>query len=304
MNPKDTLSLKRIINTPRRNIWQTTIDQIEQMAFHQDVSFNEAIQQIEQLADLPAWTRAKISWFNDLLHWFIQKVTWATPAELLEHIVQGVWYKAYVLKTDGEEKGTERMENIWQLINIASKYEEKGHSALIQFMEEISLMTSLEETSVEQADAIKLMTVHSSKGLEFPYVFITGLEEWIFPLPKAKFDDEELEEERRGMYVAITRAKDHLFLTHTQSRQQRGQIKYNPPSRFLEELPEELLKRYDMAGGSQRISGPSRDEGDRVKHKLFGPGTVLEVWDKIVIVKFDNEKFGVRKLEGRFLWKE
>jgi DNA helicase-2/ATP-dependent DNA helicase PcrA len=144
------------------------------------------------------------------------------------------------------------MENIGQLINIASKYDGTGEETVMQFLEEISLMTSIEESSVDEADAIRLMTVHSSKGLEFPYVFIVGLEENIFPLPKAKIDDEELEEERRGMYVAITRAKDHLFLSYAHSRQQRGQIKYNPPSRFIEEIPQELLKRYDLAQASRK----------------------------------------------------
>jgi DNA helicase-2/ATP-dependent DNA helicase PcrA len=113
------------------------------------------------------------------------------------------------------------MENIGQLINIAARYDGNGEEVLTQFLEEISLMTSIEEASADEVDAIKLMTVHSSKGLEFPYVFIVGLEENIFPLPKANIDHEELEEERRGMYVAITRAKDHLFLSYAHSRQQR-----------------------------------------------------------------------------------
>ncbi len=302
LNPKDTVSLKRIINTPKRSIGQTTIDQIEQMAFQLDMPFSDLIASIDTYGkDIPAGTRGKISLFNTLLEDLKRNVAQSTPAELVEHIVKATGYKAYVLKVDGEEKGKERMENIGQLVNIASRYEGVWLDALYQLMEEISLMTSLEDTSVEQADAVKLMTVHSSKWLEFPYVFITWLEEGIFPLPKAKFDNEELEEERRGMYVAITRAKDHLFLSHATSRQQRGQIKYNPPSRFLDEIPMELLKRYDLAWKWQRSSGPSRDEGDRIKHKLFWPGTVLEVWDKIVIVKFDNPKFGVRKLEWRFL---
>lgn len=155
------------------------------------------------------------------MHGIQQSIGLFTPAQILEQIVNSIGYKAYVMKEDGEEKGQERMDNIGQLINMASKYDSTGEEALMQFLEEISLMTSIEETSVEQADAIKLMTVHSSKGLEFPYVFIVGLEENIFPLPKAKIDDEELEEERRGMYVAITRARDHLFLSYAHSRQQR-----------------------------------------------------------------------------------
>ncbi len=302
LNPKDTVSLKRIINTPKRNIWQTTIDQLDQIALSKWITISEVLHTVKQYEnELSPATATKLHQFMLMMENIFREVAQSTPEELIKHIVESIGYKSYVLKVDGEEKWQERMENIGQLINIASKYSDVGLDALTQLMEEISLMTSLEETSTEQADAIRLMTVHSSKGLEFPYVFITGLEEGIFPLPKAKFDDDELEEERRWMYVAVTRAKDHLFLTHAQSRQQRWQIKYNPPSRFLEELPEELLKRYDMAGQSQRFQWPSRDEGDRVKHKLFGGGTVLEVWEKIAIVRFDNPKFGIRKLEGRYL---
>ena len=106
------------------------------------------------------------------------------------------------------------------------------------------------------------------------------------------------------MYVAITRAEDHLFLSHANSRMQRWQTKMNPPSRFIEEMPAELLKTYDLTWGKGSIftqTGPSIDEGDNVRHKLFGSGYVLEVWNNQAIVKFDNPKFNVRKIETRFL---
>jgi DNA helicase-2/ATP-dependent DNA helicase PcrA len=173
-------------------------------------------------------------------------------------------------------------------------------------MEEVSLMTSV-ESGEEDPNAVRMMSVHGSKWLEFPYVFIVGLEENILPLGKAKFDEAELEEERRWMYVAITRAKDHLFLSHAKSRQQRWQIKYNQPSRFLDEIPEELLKRYDMSSGwSARYawSTKSFDEGDRVTHKLFGGGTIREVRWSVAIIKFDNPKFNIRKMEMRYLKNE
>jgi DNA helicase-2/ATP-dependent DNA helicase PcrA len=224
------------------------------------------------------------------------------PAQLIDQIIQGVKYEEYTKKVDGKEKWQERMDNLWQLINMASKYTDVGLEQLTLFMEEVSLMTSIEEWD-EDPNAVRLMSVHGSKWLEFPYVFIVGLEENILPLWKAKFDEAELEEERRGMYVAITRAKDHLFLSHTQSRQQRWQIKYNQPSRFLEEIPEELIKRYDMSGsGSTRyITEKSFDDWDRIHHKLFGAWTIVEAWWDVAIIKFDNPKFKVRKMEMRYL---
>lgn len=302
VNPKDSLSLQRIINTPNRAIGKTTLSTLQDTAIRHGISFAELIAHIEQYSDgIAPSVQSKIKQFSVLMYGIQQSIAFLSVAQLIEQLVQSIWYKAYLIKEDGEEKWSERMENIWQLINIASKYDGTGEETLLQFLEEISLMTSIEESSVDEVDAIRLMTVHASKGLEFPYVFIVWLEENIFPLPKAKIDDEELEEERRGMYVAITRAKDHLFLSYAHSRQQRGQIKYNPPSRFIEEIPLELIKRYDLAQSSRKPKGPSFDEGDSVMHKLFGDGTILEIRGDVAIVRFANPKFGVRKLECRFL---
>lgn len=305
INPKDSLSLQRIINTPPRSIGKTTIDALHECARQQGITFAEVVSNITQYGQwITPTVQAKLTHFMHLMNGIQQSVSLFSPAQLIEQIVASIGYKAYLIKEDGEEKGNERMENIGQLINIASRYDGTGEETLMQFLEEISLMTSIEESSADEADAIKLMTVHSSKWLEFPYVFLVWLEENIFPLPKAKIDDEELEEERRGMYVAITRAKDHLFLSRAHSRQQRWQIKYNPPSRFLEEIPAELVKQYDLAKWSRKPKGPSFEEGDHVFHKLFWPGKVLELrWD-VAIVRFDNPKFGVRKLECRFLHEE
>jgi DNA helicase-2/ATP-dependent DNA helicase PcrA len=105
------------------------------------------------------------------------------------------------------------------------------------------------------------------------------------------------------MYVAVTRAKDHLFISHATSRMQRWQLKYNPPSRFIDELPSHLIKPYDLSTDRRTSKWPSFDEGDRVTHKLFGAGSILEVRDSIVIVQFDNPKIGLRKMEGKFLSK-
>ena len=302
INPKDSLSLLRIINTPKRSIGKTTIDQLSELGQRKGITLAELVMHPDHgLHDISPSIQQKIRQFATLMQSIQQSISLFTPAQLLEQIVSSIGYKSYLIKEEGEEKGNEKMENVWQLINIASKYDTPGIEALTQFLEEISLMTSIEEASTEQADAIKLMTVHSSKGLEFPYVFIVGLEENVFPLPKAKIDDDELEEERRGMYVAITRAKDHLFLSHAHSRQQRWQVKYNPPSRFIEEIPADLVKRYDLAQASRRQQRANFDEGDTIAHKLFWSGKILELRGDVAIVRFDNPKFGVRKLECRFL---
>lgn len=184
---------------------------------------------------------------------------------------------------------------------MASKYFEKGEETLRQLMEEVTLLSDLAEDEKGDLDAIKLMTVHSSKGLEFPMVFVVGLEDHIFPLSNSMLEPKLLEEERRLMYVAITRAKDILFLSNAYSRMTWGQTKMNPPSRFLDELPSDLVKKYDLSSGVGREEASDVNEGDTVRHKLFGTGYVMEVWNNMAIVKFHNPKFGLRKVELRFL---
>ena len=150
-------------------------------------------------------------------------------------------------------------------------------------------------------DAVKLMTVHSSKWLEFPCVFIVWLEDGIFPLANATLDPKLLEEERRLMYVAITRAKDVLFLSRANSRMTWWQVKNNPESRFLFELPSNLVKSYDLAGWLADEVQSNISEWDTVRHKLFWVWYVMEIWNNMAIVKFQNPKFGLRKVELRFL---
>ncbi len=307
-NPSDSLALKRIINTPWRWIGKTSIEQCEAIGAQKQLTFSQVVMNIEEHeTSLKPAAYKKLLQFKTMIHIMLQNLIMQTPSELIDQITRGIKYEAHAIKQDGKEKGEERMANIGQLINMATRFTETGLETVTFFLDEVSLMTSIEEASADDAEAIKMMSVHGSKWLEFPYVFIVGVEENILPLAKAKFDDAELEEERRGMYVAITRAQDHLFLSYAASRMQRGQLKYNQPSRFIEEIPEHLVKKYTMSNASAyqwTAATVDRDEGARVKHKLFGPGVILEVWDRICIVRFDNAKFNVRKLEGKWLKEE
>jgi len=304
-NPSDSLALKRIINTPGRGIGKTSIEHCEAIGVENQLSFSQVVMNIElHEAALKPAAYKKFLKFKVMIQMMLANLAMQTPSELIDQITRGINYEARAIKQDGKEKGEERMANIGQLINMATRFTDSGLETVNIFLDEVSLMTSIEEASTEEAEAIKMMSVHGSKGLEFPYVFIVGVEENILPLAKAKFDDAELEEERRGMYVAITRAQDHLFLSYAASRMQRWQLKYNQPSRFIEEIPEHLVKKYTMSNASAYQStsaGKDRDEGERVKHKLFGPWVILEVRDRICIVRFDNPKFNVRKLEGKWL---
>lgn len=170
---------------------------------------------------------------------------------------------------------------------------------LSQFLNDITLMTDADKAD---GDVVKLMTIHASKWLEFEYVFVVGCEEGTFPGHQSTMDPDELEEERRLMYVAITRAKDHLFLSHVNTRMIRWRTTATKPSRFLEELPKEFIKHYDLGGWwSSKKRTVDIEPWMRVKNKLFGLGTVKEVWWDMVIVLFDKSSIGLRKMDKRMV---
>jgi superfamily I DNA/RNA helicase len=224
------------------------------------------------------------------------------PSVFIEAMVKKIKYRDFLVKEEWwEMQADEKYENIWQIINMAEKYIEKWEDTLRQFMEEVTLLSDVIDSKDWDADVVKLMTIHSSKWLEFPIVFVTWLEDNIFPLTNSMMEPKLLEEERRLMYVAVTRAKDVLFLSHANSRMTRWQTKMNPPSRFLDEIPADLLKKYDLSSWWADEKTYDIDEWNIVRHKLFGTWYVLEVWNNLAIVKFHNPKFGVRKIECRFL---
>ncbi len=308
LNPADSISLKRILNIPNRKIWKTTIDNLEEEALINNITLFETLESLFAKEGNEGWfktTPQAKKWISEFLETMLSTQEYMkdhTAAQTIEVLVKKIKYRDYLVKEEWSEiAGDEKFENIGQIINMAEKYIEKGEDALRQFLEEVALLSDISENEHGDIDAVKLMTIHSSKGLEFPIVFIAGLEDNIFPLSNAMMEPKLLEEERRLMYVAITRAKDVLFLSHAHSRMTRWQTKMNPPSRFIDELPSELLKRFDLGWDMDPSRGPDINEGDIVKHKLFWTGYVLEIWNNLAIVKFHNPKFWVRKIEMRFL---
>lgn len=304
INPRDSVSLKRIINVPWRKIGKTTLDGLEQYAISQELPLHDILMTLNSIpVKVTPQAKNSIQNFLFLMQQLKEKIDHCSPAQLLQWLAETINYRDHLIKEEGSDtKGDEKYENVGQLINMAEKYD-AGEEQLRQFMEEVALLTDISENEQGDIDAIKLMTVHASKGLEFPFVFVVGIEEHVFPLANSMLEPKTLEEERRLMYVAVTRAKDHLFLSYASSRMQRWQTKMNPPSRFLKEIPEELLKQYDLTGGASDSMWRQADfdEGDLVKHKLFWPGVVLEVRNTMAIIQFHNPKYWVRKIECRFL---
>lgn len=298
INNRDNVALKRIINIPSRKLGDTTIKKIEDVALAQEVSMHDVLISIDALSsEINTPTRERLKEFNKLIEYLLQKSSELTPSGIIKQVITQIDYKTHLLKEEwgNQQAADDRYANIGQLINMGEKYDELWLVGLSRLMDEISLLTDAAENADESIDSIKLMTVHSSKGLEFKNVFVVGVEENIFPLGNARLEVKLLEEERRLMYVAITRAEDHLFISYADSRMQWWQTMYNRPSRFLEEIPEELKKTYSLAE-NRSFSRPSFDEGDMVKHKLFGKGTIIEIRWEIAIIKFQNTTFGVRKV--------
>ena len=242
-NPDDSLRLRRIINEPKRGIGEATMNTAQQVAESLGQSLYRTLQTAEEYAPLSGKSRALME-FTAMMDGIAESVDEVPLIETLEQVLdQSGYVRALEAKNDMESRG--RLENIGELKTTILKYmEETEDPSLSGFLEEIALYTDLDNLS-EDDDKVVLMTLHSAKGLEFPYVFITGLEEGIFPGQQAIYEPTELEEERRLAYVGITRAKRELYLTGAAQRMLFGRTTRNRPSRFVGEIPGELMKTED-----------------------------------------------------------
>jgi DNA helicase-2/ATP-dependent DNA helicase PcrA len=325
-NPNDSVSLLRVINTPSRKIGAKTIEALQQYSIQNGLSIYQSMEKIVAgLEAAAAQNGASESTFSDLdvagtkieaikkfveLIQKLQKINQEFPASgVIKHVLEYTGYKQMV--DDNTAEGDARIENIYELVGVSSKYNnlEAGQSLSI-FLEEISLIADI-DTLNNQDNAVTFMTIHAAKGLEFPVVFLAGLEEGIFPHSRSLLEREELEEERRLMYVAITRAKDKLYMSHAKSRMLYGEVQTSAPSQFLADIPEELLEQPETRksrslsvseiGGSPIPSetvdlSPEFADGDKVFHQTFGDGVVVSVKGGVATVCFKNSRYGIKKL--------
>jgi DNA helicase-2/ATP-dependent DNA helicase PcrA len=317
-NPQDNVSLTRIINVPARGIGQGTLSKVQDWAKAHDVPLFEAVKQVSDLdsaetkQSLSTRITQALAGFVALLSELIAQSRELRLSSLVDEIIGRTGYKEYILaKDDGED----RWENIMELKNVAREYDGlEPREALAGFLEKVSLVSDVDELD-EKAEAVTLITLHQAKGLEFPVVFIVGLEEGILPHRKSFDDPEEMEEERRLCYVGITRAKKQLYLLRSYRRSLFGGSTANPPSRFLrdisphlvhtKELWEESLTPTTRPDSNRDFQPPSRPlpaftlkVGDHVRHSKFGAGIVMSCLptdnDHELTVVF--AEFGVKKL--------
>ena len=333
-NGKDDLAVRRIINVPKRGIGAVTLNKVQVYADSMGLSFFEAL---EAANEIPGLGKAllKIQPFVHLIHELRLKLSEISLQQLMEELLEQTGY-AQELRDEGTDEAKARLENIDELISKIVAYEETAeHSDLSEFLEEVALVADID--SLEESDnRVLLMTLHSAKGLEFPYVFLAGMEEGIFPSYMSITADnptEEIEEERRLCYVGITRAMRELTLTSARMRMVRGENQFNNISRFVREIPQELIGRktpvppaprvqqmpanstYEKAKEAfkaktfdpQQFKVVKADKleyvvGDRVSHIKFGVGTVLEIAEggRDYEVKVEFDRAGIKRMFASF----
>jgi DNA helicase-2/ATP-dependent DNA helicase PcrA len=242
INPTDEVSIKRVLNTPKRGIGDGSVGKLDAWASAHGVPFVEALRRSDD-AGVSGTAVRGIAAFLELLD-SVTELTTGAPAPLLQALLDGSGYLAE-LEAERSIESEGRLENLAELVGSAQEFE-----TIDEFLEQVSLVADVDELDGDASQVI-LMTLHSAKGLEFPAVFLIGLEDGVFPHLRSLGEPEELEEERRLAYVGITRAQERLYLTHAWSRTLYGGTQYNPPSRFLDEIPEALVQMVD---GQRRAS--------------------------------------------------
>ena len=243
-NPTDNLSLNRVINEPKRGIGKTSLDKIAQISEENNISMYQVIKNAEIYGLNRVYLNSRE--FIDCMESIIAKKDELTISELVKKILKDTGYTR-ALENENTIEAENRIANLEEFLNVAVEFEEESaDNGLSDFLEGITLSSDLDNME-EAEESVTLMTLHSAKGLEFPVVFLVGMEEGIFPGYKSIGEQKELEEERRLCYVGVTRAKENLFLTNSKQRTTFGSTTHNPPSRFLQEIPKELLDGYEDA---------------------------------------------------------
>ena len=303
-NPWDSVSLGRIVNVPPRGIGQKTMDELQQWAKGLGLPLYTALQRLAEdrsASPLGARSAQALAGFYSMMEELARQSREQGVVELLDNVLQASGYKEYTLE---QPDGDDRWDNILELRGIAAQYQDlKPPEGLTLFLEGVSLFSDTDEMD-EKKDLVTLITLHQAKGLEYPVVFIVGMEEGVLPHIRSFDDPGQMEEERRLCYVGMTRAKRRLYLVRSLRRSLMGGTNANPPSRFLKNIPAKLVQTTGLFGEEPKpvpkpkASGVALSAGDHVQHPKFGKGVVVSCTpvrdDQEVVVVFDG--VGIKKL--------
>jgi len=310
-NPDDDISLERIINVPKRGIGNTTIGRLQDYALKEGINLLEAVYQVAKIGTLGARSTSKVRSFGEMINQFRAKAEELSVLALTEKVLDKTGYLKD-LKLEGTIEAESRIENINELLTDMKEFNKEDREGnLGDYLEEVSLIADVDNLD-KNAEAVVLMTLHSAKGLEFPIVFLAGMEEGLFPHSMSMNSEAEVEEERRLCYVGITRAEKLLYLTHATYRMVYGKSQYNAPSRFISEIPKTLfsLKKEKkdnrvkavVKEKTKSVETGKFSAGDRVLHQKWGKGTIIAVavdsgLEKATIA-FPNE--GIKELATQY----
>lgn len=336
-NPDDDISMMRIINVPKRGIGASTVDKILQYGADNDLSMYQALQEVEQIG-LTSRITGVLRDFSELITNWTRMQEFLSVTELVEEVIDKTGYRD-MLKADKSLESESRLENIDEFLSVTQDFEKQQEDkSLVAFLTDLALVADIDRLDDDEGDkpkeSVVLMTLHSAKGLEFPVVFLIGLEEGVFPHSRALFEESEMEEERRLAYVGITRAEQELYLTNARMRTLFGRTNMNPVSRFIGEIPEELLesvqkeKETPSWGRSSRSNAapsfmkqpaaakktspvyttnggekPDWKVGDKVKHRKWETGVVVSMKGEGDSLELDiafPQPVGLKRLLAKF----
>ena len=308
-NPSDNLRLERIINEPKRKIGEATMTAVRRIAEDYGASIFDVMEHASKYPMI-AKAQSKFQMFVILIRGLQRMAEKEKLSTVVRAAIEKSGYLDMLRQAEENGEGSERRENVEELISVAIEYEESHVDATLRgFLEEVALVSDIDNYD-ESSEAVVLMTIHSAKGLEFPVVFLPGMEEGVFPSQQSALIKEELEEERRLAYVALTRAEQRVYALCAKERLLFGKTLYNPKSRFLDEIGEEykveeILEqkpKYRTEFGEKTKKVESFVAGDRVKHYMFGEGTVLSVREMgaDVLYEIAFDKAGTKKLMATY----
>lgn len=311
--PEDRASFDRVVNVPTRGIGAKSLQNFNAWQAENGLSLETALRTAGTCPTITGKARQGLAELGDIIQVSRELLETTPLPTLLDSLLRRLEYLKYL--SDGTPQGESRQENVKELVGVAQSYQDVG---IAGFLEEISLISDLDSLD-RDGNAVTLMTLHAAKGLEFPVVFMTGMEETIFPHSRALYDQSEMEEERRLCYVGMTRAREELYMTYASGRMLYGGIQHNPPSRFLSEIDGQVQTNgagafgggfnnvnADQLGGETKYEAindeprylPELSEGDNVKHSVFGVGTVLDLEGDTATIYFKGK--GTKKLNISF----
>ncbi|RDW18971.1 DNA helicase PcrA [Oceanobacillus chungangensis] len=335
-NPDDDLSFVRVVNEPKRGIGKTSIERLQAYAADNDLSLNQAVQEVD-FSGVSARAANALAEFGNLIRTLSQQQEFLTATEMVETVLERTGYEE-MLKNEQTIESQSRLENLEEFMTVTQDFEKTSgeDKTLVAFLTDLALIAdidSVDEEDPENEEKITLMTLHAAKGLEFPVVFLIGMEENVFPHSRSIMDEEEMAEERRLAYVGITRAEKELYLTHAKMRTLFGRTNMNPVSRFINEIPKELIegmkeaKQSIFGSGGRGFAVGTQDRptpvkrkaermqqttgaeskswsaGDKAAHKKWGVGTVVKVQGEGEGMELDvafPAPVGIKRLLAKF----